>query len=354
MKTLAIYLPAFHEVEINNKTWGKGFTEWNNVKNGVPLFKNHYQPFEPINDNYYDLSNIEDIRNQILLANKYSIDGFILYHYWFGNGHMALEKPAEIIRDEIKDKINYCFCWANHSWFTTWHGKESEIIEQQIYDDEEDNKRHIEYFYEFFKDERYIKFNGRPVLFIYNMSDIPNFNKILELWNNYLKQKGMEPIYIIEYIHSKNKKVNCEKTDGIVEFEPLYTTFFDVSKINLLFRFINKKIKMIDFQDYNYLWKKIINRKRTYSGKEIYKGCFVGWDNSPRKGRNSMIVKNNTPENFKNNLFKLVNTKRIDCNNDYIIINAWNEWSEGAMIEPTKKHKYKYLEAIKEISDEKK
>lgn len=354
MKTLAIYLPAFHEVEINNKTWGKGFTEWDNVKKGVPLFKNHYQPVEPQDDNYYDLSKAKDIKNQILLAQKYSVDGFIFYHYWFGNGHMALEKPAEILRNEIDEKINYCFCWANHSWFTTWHGRTSEIIENQIYNNENDNYKHIEYLYNFFNDDRYIKIDDRPVLFIYNMSDIPNFDSILKMWNQYLNKKGMKSIYIIEYIHSKNKKVNYSGTDGVLEFEPLYTTFFDISKYNLFKRFVHKKTKTIDFQDYNLLWKKNINRTRTYNGKEIFKGCFVGWDNSPRKGKDSMIVKNNTPENFKKNLLKLVNKKRKGCNNDYIIINAWNEWSEGAMLEPTKKYGTKYLEAIKEINNEKK
>lgn len=352
MRTLAIYLPAFHEVEINNRVWGKGFTEWDNVKNANSLYKGHYQPVKPLNG-YYDLSKKEDIEKQISIAKKYNIYGFIFYHYWFGDGDMALEKPAEILRNKIKDKINYCFCWANQSWFTTWHGKSSEIIKKQRYDDDKDNMNHIKYFYEFFKDEKYIKINGRPVLFIYNMSDIPNFEHIINIWNKFLDDRGMKHIYIIEYISSKNQKPSYSKTDGVTEFEPLYTTFFDISKINLFKRYLCKKFKTIDFQDYNKLWNKIINRSRTYDGKEIYKGCFVGWDNSPRKGKNSMIVKNNTPENFENNLRMLKAKKRKDCNNDYIIINAWNEWSEGAMLEPTEKYRYEYLEAIRKITDEK-
>ena len=352
MRTYAIYLPAFHEVEINNRTWGKGFTEWDNVRKGTPLFKGHQQPVEPLDDNYYNLSKKNDIERQIDLANDFGVEGFIFYHYWFGNGHMALEKPAEILRDEIDKKINYCFCWANHSWYTTWHGKSSEVIENQIYSDDEDNMKHIEYFYSFFKDDRYLKINNRPVLFIYNMSDIPDFKHILSMWNSFLKENGMENIYIIEYISSKNRDLSFEGSDGVTEFEPLYTTYFDISKVNLFKRFINKKTKTIDFQNYNSLWNKIINRTRTYNHKEIFKGCFVGWDNSPRKGKNSMIVKGGTPENFKANLRKLVTQKRKDSNNDFIIINAWNEWSEGAMLEPSKQYGHGYLEAIKEINDE--
>lgn len=351
MRAYAIYLPAFHEVEINNKTWGKGFTEWDNVKRGVSLYKGHKQPVEPLNDNYYDLSKKTDIEKQIDLANNFGVEGFIFYHYWFGNGHMALEKPAEILRDEIDKKINYCFCWANHSWFTTWHGKSSEIIEEQMYDSDDDHLEHIKYMYSFFSDSRYLKIDGRPVLFIYNMSEIPNFDHILSIWNDFLRNNGMKEIYIIEYISSKNRELSFDGSDGVSEFEPLYTTFFDISKVNLFKRFINKITKTLDFQDYNKLWSKIINRERTYGGKEIFKSCFVGWDNSPRKGKNSMIVRNGTPENFETNLRNLVNQKRKDSNNDFIIINAWNEWSEGAMLEPSKQYGYGYLEAIKKVND---
>ena len=133
MKILALYLPAYHQVKINDDVWGEGFTEWDNVKIATPLFKGHKQPIEPINNNYYDLSKKEDIEKQICLANEYKVDGFIFYHYWFGNNMKALERPAEILRYEIQEKTNYCFCWANHSWFTTWHGKSSKIIVNQEY-----------------------------------------------------------------------------------------------------------------------------------------------------------------------------------------------------------------------------
>ena len=352
MKILGIYLPAFHETELNNRIWKKGFVEWDNVKSAQPLYAGHNQPLEPINNNYYDLSHKEAIIEQIKLANKYHVDGFIFYHYWFGDKKMTLEKPAEILKNEITEKIEYCFCWANHSWITNWHDLEPKLMVEQKYGDKNDWLDHIKYLYSFFKDNRYIKIDDRPVLFIYNMSEIPNFQEMLTCFNEYLSNMGMKNLYIVEYISSKNRKLSFSRTDAIIEFEPLYTTFFDVSKFNLFRRFLNKKTHTLDFQEYDNIWKKIIKRKRTYKGKKIYKGCFTNWDNSPRKGNNAMIIKSGSPEKFKYYFNKLIETKRKDASNDYIIINAWNEWSEGAILEPTKKDGYKYLEAVKEVVEQ--
>ena len=352
MKILSIYLPGFHEDEVNNKAWGKGFTEWDNVKSGVKYYKNHYQPLVPLNNNYYDLSKKEDIQHQIYLAKKYKLDGFIFYHYWFGNNKMALKKPVEIYNKEIKNKIDFCFCWANHSWIKNWHQGNSEYIEKQEYLDKQDWINHINYFIDFFKDDKYIKIDGRPLLYIYNMNDIKCFDQMLTIWNKELKKNGIEKLYVVEYISSRNKKESSKFSDAVMEFEPLYTTYFDFSYINLFRRFLCKKLKVADYENYDKIWKKIIKRKRVYGNKHIQKGCFSNWDNSARKGHNSMIIKNATPEKFYIYLKKLIEQKRDNCDNDYIVINAWNEWSEGAILEPTEKDKYGYLEAIKKVKDE--
>lgn len=351
MKILSIYLPGFHEEEINNQSWGKGFTEWDNVRTGKKLYSNHIQPYVPLNDNYYDLSKKSAIEHQIKLAKKYKVDGFIFYHYWFGNGKSALTKPAEILRDKIKLDFNYCFCWANHSWIKNWHGKNSELIVKQEYGDEKEWLKHINYLMNFFKDERYIKIDGRPVMYFYNMNDIKCIDKMIKFWNDILNKNGLKDIYIVEYITSRNKRVSYEGTEAVVEFEPLCTTYFDISIFNKAKRYICKKMNLIDFQNYDNLWKKIINRKRTYSGRNIHKGCFSGWDNSARKGHQSMIVKNNTAQKFGKYLNQLINNERKDSDNEFIVINAWNEWSEGAILEPTEHDEYKYLEEIKKVKE---
>lgn len=346
MKVLAIHLPAFHRIPENDEWWGEGFTEWDNVKSGVPMFKGHYQPIRPINDYYYDLSKIEDIAEQFRIAQEYGVHGFIYYHYWFGDGRMLFEKPIQMILDHKEIEGNFCLCWANGTWITTWHGLDPKTLIEQRYGREEEWEKHLAYFLPVFADERYIKKDGKPMLYIYNPSEIQDYAEMLVYWNKRLREEGFEGLYTVEYISSKNRELCSVESDAVTEFEPLYTTFFDISKVNLAKRFLCKKLKRVDYQSYDKLWKYKLNRTRTYQGKPIQRSCFVGWDNSARKGKNSMIVKGNTPEKFGKYFDALLHSNRADHDNEFVVINAWNEWSEAAYLEPDTKHGYKYLEQI--------
>ena len=115
MRIFATFLPQFHSIPENDEWWGRGFTEWNNVRKMRPLFRGHKQPVHPLNNNYYDLLEKNTVIWQTELMNEYGIDGLMYYHYWF-NGKMLLEKPAEnLLRWKDIDQP-FFFCWANHSW----------------------------------------------------------------------------------------------------------------------------------------------------------------------------------------------------------------------------------------------
>lgn len=348
VEIMALYLPAFHRIKENDKWWGEGFTEWDNVKKGKPLFNGHDQPKKPINGYYYDLSKKEDIKRQADIAKEYGVSGFVCYHYWF-NGKKLLEKPCEIILENDDININFAFCWANEPWARTWDGKNHDVLMPQDYGDRKDWIKHIEYLISFFKDTRYIKIDGRPVLYVYSPGQIPNFDEMIECWNKYLKEHEMKNIYLVEYICTKNPDAVSKYSSAVMEFEPMYTNRFGISNLQKLKRIVRKKLKIIDFANYDRLWKKILKNNRTYGDREIFKGCFCGWDNSPRKGKNSMIVKGVTPEKFKIYLQKLINNKRTHSERNIIVINAWNEWGEGAVLEPSENDGYRYLEAIKNI-----
>lgn len=346
MKVMAIHLPAFHRIPENDKWWGEGFTEWDNVRSGRPYYSGHVQPVVPLSGYYYDLSKVADIRTQAIQARSHGISGFIMYHYWFGNGRKIFEKPAELLRKNEDIDIEYSFCWANDSWITTWHGRDPEELLRQEYPGKKDWDAHIEYLLYFFKDNRYSKINNRPVLYFYKPNEIPDYDAMLAYWDERLKGEGFDGLYAVEYISSKNKQLHSLSSSAVVEFEPLYTTYFDLSKFELAKRALDKFTHRIDFQDYDKLWSKILNRTRTYEGKPIIRGCFSGWDNSPRKEYNSMIVRGATPEKFCRYLFELLRSNREDVSDDYLVINAWNEWSEGAYLEPDEANGYRYLEAV--------
>lgn len=348
MKPLAIYFPAFQQTPENDEWWGEGFTEWDNVRNARRYFKGQQQPLIPLHHNYYDLSQKKDIEQQIRTALQFGVEGFIFYHYWFSSEKQMFSKPAETLRDEITLPIKYCFCWANETWASTWHGKQPRVLLQQTYGDHEEWLKHIAYLFSFMKDARYLRIDGRPLMFIYNASAIPRYEEMIRTWDAFLQEQGEQPLYVVEFISSKNRQLQSLISDAVVEFEPLYTTFFDLGFFNLGRRALAKLTKTLDYQNYDYLWNKIIHRRRTYHGKPIFKSGFVAWDNSPRKERAAMIVRGSTPAKFGKYIEQLLISDRPDARSDYFVLNAWNEWSEGPILEPTEQNGYSYLSMLQQ------
>lgn len=346
-KILAWYLPQFHEIEENNKWWGKGFTDWVNVKSAKPLFKKHKQPRIPLNKNYYDLDNVNTLGEQFTLASKYGIDGFCMYHYWF-KGKLLLEKPAEKLLANKAINFRYCFSWANEPWSRTWSGADSQILMPQEYGNEGDWHDHFNYLLQFFNDDRYIKINNKPIFVLYTSKNITNCKEMIDCWNSLALKNGFDGLYIIETLNSFQKESSIPQSEMIAFLEPMHTVKHDnnivkkgilkVMRFFMLYKYIA--------HDYSSIWEKILSRDYNSYQKNIGFGAFVDWDNTPRKKGNATYFKGSTPNQFEDYLKKL---KLLADNkeNSIIFINAWNEWGEGAYLEPDELSKFAYLESIK-------
>lgn len=368
MKTIAFYLPQYHSIPLNDEVWGQGFTEWVNVKKGVPLFKGHYQPHIPL-DGYYCLLDKEEQIRQAKQAKTYCIDAFCYYHYWF-SGKMLLEKPAENMLDNPDVDIPFCFCWANEHWSMNWSGENTKIIMPQDYEEDEAAiKKHYDYVSKFFHDKRYLKEGNKPIFIIYKPYLIKNCKKMIEYWNQFAIDDGFDGIYFgYQFPKSFDYDMkDCGFNFGI-EFEPWYTNHIKglqnvpnttkekiiyIFKNSAYFRhflevvipnYINKILHRPRCYNYDKTWKKILKRKRDNT---VMPGAFTAWDNTPRRGLTGYVWKDSTPQKFKK-YFQMQYEKGLESKSSYIFINAWNEWGEGAHLEPDEKYKFEYLEAVRE------
>lgn len=350
-KIIAFYLPQFHETVENNMWWGKGFTEWTNVKSGKPLYKEHYQPKVPLSGDYYDLSNIEVMNQQAKLAKKYGVDGFCFYHYWF-NGKKLLNTPIETLLQNPHIDISFCLSWANETWSRRWNGNEQEILIKQEYGGEKEWEEHIHYLLQFFRDKRYLCIEGKPVLLLYRALEIPKCQEMVTYWNNRLKKEGFNGIYIIETLNGAQTESFIENSDALAEFEPMYTIKTGMNIKTRIYRYLFNHLKLyrLGFKDcinYDMIWKTILARKRDES-KKIYYGAFPEWDNVARRGKAGLVVRGGNPEKFEE-YFRKQYEMSIETDNEFLFINAWNEWGEGAYLEADEKHKLGYLEAVKNV-----
>lgn len=365
MKIITFYLPQFHEIPENNKWWGKGFTEWVNVKKAKPLFDGHYQPRIPKDKNYYNLLDKKNIKWQAEIAKKYGIYGFCFYHYWF-DGHMLLEKPIEILLQNKDIDINYCISWANEDWTNAWTNNSNKTLISQNYGSKKEWIEHFEYFLRFFKDNRYIRIDNKPLLIIYRPELIGCLNEMLDTWKELAIKNGFEGITFayqhFNYGNMKNK--DDSRFSYQIEYQPSYSMKESENNRLLLFmkriknkidvfsqRIFHKSIPVSELRNnlkkYNYddLWDNIL--KRNPENEKNIPGAFVGWDNTPRKNTRGSVVVNNTPSKFENYMVKQINNAKNKYHKDFIFMFAWNEWAEGGYLEPDEKYNYEYLQAIK-------
>ena len=360
VKIIAIYLPQFHAIPENNKWWGDGFTEWTSTKKAQPLFKGHYQPKEPLNKNYYNLLELKTREWQAGLAEKYGVYGFCYYHYWF-NGKKLLEKPAEEVLRIKKPDLPFCFSWANESWSRTWYSLKKETLLEQKYGGEKEWGDHFKYLLSFFKDERYIKVDNKPVFLIYKPSKIPEFDQMIIFWRKLAIKEGFEGIHITETLTKTQKKPISEFSEAVMYYEPgftlQYSNYFTrlktslkikLSKIledkNYKIKFLSKKL--LNKLNYNSFYRSIINRKLKKIRQNQYLGSFVNFDDTARRGSRAYIFNNVTPNKFEQNMVCMIK-KAQNIGSEFLFVTAWNEWAEGAYLEPDNKTGYAFLEAIK-------
>lgn len=366
VKIIANYLPQYHQIPENDKWWGEGFTDWIAVKGASPLFKNHNQPRVPLDNNYYDLSELENIRWQANLAKKYGVYGFGIYHYWFSSDMQLLQKPAELILKNTDIDINFMFIWDNFSWKRTWSKlnngaawapsfDNSEFVSEEnndgvlaelLYGDENDWKIHFNYLLPFFKDKRYIKIDNKPVFSFYqSRNNFPVIKKMVEFWNKLAIQHGFSGIMCLskDILYPVKLERRMKYSPFQMTTPHLFLKYKIKSKVFL-------KMNKLAIWDYDEVWKDVLFEAK-YSSKDTYLCGFVDYDDSPRRGSKGRMIVGGTPDKFEKYMRKLIQLSKKQ-NKEYVFLMAWNEWGEGSYLEPDSKNKFKYLESIKKIMDE--
>lgn len=350
IRPIAFVLPQFHPIPENDLWWGKGFTEWTNVKKAKPLFKGHYQPHVPTTLGYYDLRLPKAREAQAEIAKKHGIYGFCYYHYWF-NGKRLLNYPVDEILRLKKPKMPFMLCWANENWTRRWDGLDQEILIKQDYSFEDD-KRHMKWLCEHvFSDSRYIRVNDCPVFVIYRYDLFPNIKKTIKIWRSIVENEfGMKGLYLC-YTESFNKVKNPLHIgfDAAIEFSP-HQVMKKRFKINFWTRWmnkiINKKKETLKLRDFELGVNQLINRKTP--NYKLYRSATPGWDNTARKGEDAFIGLRSNPKVYYRWLRHIyTNFKPYSKDENFIFINAMNEWAEGNHLEPCEKYGDAYLRATK-------
>ena len=347
-RLITFYLPQFYETEINNKNFGKGFMEWYNVTKAIPQYTGQHQPQLPIDVGFYNLSHDDIMYRQIELAKNYGINGFCFYYYWF-SGDRLLEMPLDNFLKNKELDMPFCLFWANENWTRIWgEGKQNEIIKkQEIRDD--DAEKFVKDIVKYFKDSRYIKVNNKPLLIIYNLTKFPKdvMQDFISKIKIIIKNEGFDDIYIMTTdISNDDINLNEFNIDSMVEF-----THRNIRHDAPFFDFRGKYVNPV-FQGKVLDIKGAIHKGVHLTGKteKTHRCVCAGWDNTPRKASKAMVFEM-SPEDYYNWLKDSVQWTQENWEKDeqIVFIDSWNEWAEGAHLEPDQKNGYAYLQKTYEV-----
>jgi lipopolysaccharide biosynthesis protein len=350
-RVIALYLPQFHPVPENDAWWGKGFTEWTNTAKAKPLFRGHYQPHIPADLGFYDLRVPETREAQAAMAHRYGIEGFCYYHYWFA-GRRVLERPFNEVLLSGAPDFPFCLCWANQTWSGVWHGARDRILIEQTYPGRADHQAHFQALLPAFADPRYIRVEGKPIFLIYDPHDLPDTVETLALWRAMAVDAGLGGLHIVGQSWSAAWNWTADGFDARVDQPALSRPW--ISRRQPV-RWARNKLGI-----WWETWRGLphIQHYQAFSDRQIpaataddtFYPCLIhAWDNTPRSGRKGVVIKDATPELFRQLLNSTIQVlKDRPPERRLLFLKSWNEWAEGNHLEPDLKFGTRFLQAISE------
>jgi len=347
IRAVPFYLPQFHATPENDRWWGEGFTEWHNVTSAQAVYPTHDQPKLPSALGFYDLR-LDEVRTaQLNLAEAFGIEGFMYYYYWF-TGKRLLSMPIESLHaSSIRKK--FCIMWANENWTRKWDGRSSDVLIGQDYG-EVPATDFIEDVMEFLRDERYLTVDGKKVLSVYRVTQIPHYKAVFEHWRRRAREEGIGELILIN-------------VDVVREFDGLIGTATDSGLDGThWFPPHNSKWEWIDhaplgvdseFRGNLLSYGALVadaERRLEKIESTTYPAVMVNFDNTARRQWGADVWHGSNPYTFRRWLS--TTSKQIavrDPEQRLVFINAWNEWAEGAILEPTVRHGFGYLCAVRDV-----
>jgi hypothetical protein len=344
-RAIAFYLPQFFPIPENDQWWGPGFTEWTNTARARRLFPGHVQPTLPADLGFYDLRVPETRQAQSDLARQYGVEAFAYWHYWFGGGERILERPFREVLERGEPEVSFCLAWANQTWTGAWHGAHDKILKQQTYPGAEDDAAHFATLLPAFRDERYLRVDGRPVFYVFRPEELPEPAAFVDRWQRMAREAGLEGLYLVAEMSDLLGR-GARYTNGDADGFDASVYMRIPARVDrwstLRMRAVRKSLGGPEIWPYS---DTIVDE--IPDAAHVQPCVYPNWDNSPRAGRRGLVLQDATPEKFERNVRDAVERLAGRAPQERLLwVKSWNEWAEGNHLEPDLRHGHRWLEAL--------
>ena len=362
MKPFAVYFPQFYPTAVNDKAWGVGFTDWSLVANAN--MRDTWSRRAPA-AGFYDGASPAVHARQIGEAEAAQLGGFGVYHYWFYS-HQELNafERTLLASAAAAPAFPWFLIWATEGWSKRWLGNPETLIHLDSAPKEEQIEQHCDYLATCFSHPAYTRWRGKPLFAWYNLGHFDRPEAVVVQYREAMLRRGFD-MAVAHFVKNPFDLAFGAFTDASYLFEP--RLFFGTRKATrgsaakMALNGLKKLFGAGGTEKLLVAMDRMSKRGITYSATRFLaymasaervewlaatrKPCqeviSAGWNNTPRYGDRFTALEPLEPAAFGALLGAALRKSDLPP-----LLNAWNEWSEGAAIEPCAYLGRRYLDAV--------
>jgi hypothetical protein len=346
VQVVAYNFPSWHPSKYMEDRFGKGWTEFETLRNARTLFPGHSMPHYPL-WGYYDESDPAWAAREIDLAATYGVDAWMIDWYWHEGTQFYHEQLEEgFLKAENRSKLKFAVMWANHDWKNVYPARspdEAAILLPQVHT-LADFENVLNYCAEhYFSQPNYLRIDGAPVFALFDPGKViqqlgvDGLRRALQLMRDRTQKLGFPKLHLqaCNGYDAYAKQLHDLGFDSATQYGTFGWTYGSKPPGSRLPYGVGAVEAIASWQS-----------KRRNLQTPFFPCCSVGWDDSPRFEEAASIAIDRTPDQFE----RLVRAARhfvaADSNPKMIYIGAWNEWTEDHVLLPDTYWGYSYLEAL--------
>jgi len=348
VQVVAYNFPSWHPSKYMEGIFGKGWTEFDTLRNARTLFPGHSMPHYPL-WGYFDEADPTWAAKEIETAAEYSVDAWMIDWYWHEGTQFYHEQIEQgLLKADNRSKLKFAIMWANHDWTNVYPAQspaKAAVLLPQVHT-LADFANVINYCAEhYFSQSNYLRIDDALVFSIFDIQKIitqlgtDGIKQAIDLMRERAARLGFAKLHLqagngCPKAHEKH--LHELGLDSATTYGTLAYTYSSTPP--------GSRIAYgTGAYDAIASWKK--NRENI--SVPFFPCCTVGWDDSARYGEYSSVAINRSPDQFERLMRAARHHVAADNHAKLIYVTAWNEWTEDQVLLPDSYWGYSYLEALR-------